>query len=254
MLKKIAVAVAVASIAVTATVATATVAFAGSLARTGINGSKHDINAVPGYTDDSLKRTCVFCHTPHNVTVQDLAPLWNRAASASALPSYTWISPANSTIAFHPTDPLVGPSRLCMSCHDGVIAVDTHNGAAPMPGPGTVMAGAAKITSLATTHPIGFLYADAVAARGLTELVPATSGFIEAGIPTNGTFNTNTRVGLTLSAKTIGDTLYGGFMTCASCHDVHNTVNAVPDIPGAYNYFLNAKQEQSAICLSCHVK
>lgn len=249
MLKKLAVAFTIASIA-----ATATVAFAGATARTGINGSKHDINAVPGYDDDTLKRTCVFCHTPHNVTVQDLAPLWNRAPSAANLPSYTWISPANSTVLFD-ADPLIGPSRLCMSCHDGVVAVDSHGGARPMlQADGTVMGGAAKISDLTITHPIGFKYADAFTARGATELVPATSGFIEAGIPTDGTFDTNDRSALTLSAKTIGDTLYGGFMTCASCHDVHNTVNAVPDTAGAYNYFLNAKQEQSAICLSCHVK
>jgi len=249
MMKKLAIAVAIASIAVTATVA-----FAGVNARTGINGSKHDINAVAGYDDDSLKRTCVFCHTPHNVTVQDLAPLWNRAASASALPSYTWISPANATIAFD-ADPLIGPSRLCMSCHDGVVAVDSHGGAAPMlQGDGTVMAGAAKISSLTITHPIGFLYSDAYTARGATELVPSTAGFIQSAIPTDGTFDTNDRSGLTLSAKKISDTLYGGFMTCASCHDVHNTVNAEPDTAGAYNYFLYAKQEGSAICLSCHVK
>lgn len=249
-MKKFAVAIVIASIAVSATVA-----FAGILPRTGINGSKHDINAVAGYRDDTLKRTCVFCHTPHNVTVQDLAPLWNRAASASALAAYAWISPANSTIAFNP-DPLVGPSRLCMSCHDGVIAVDSHAGAAPMlQVGGTVMTGAPKISSLLITHPIGFLYSEAYTKRGASELVPVTAGFIASAIPTDGTFDTNSRAALTLSSKKIGDTLYGGFMTCASCHDVHNTVNVAPDATSpAYNYFLYAKQEGSAICLSCHVK
>jgi len=251
MMKKLAVAIAIASIA-----ATATVAFAGITPKTGINGSKHDINAVAGYDDDTLKRTCVFCHTPHNVTVQDLAPLWNRAASAKTavdMPSYTWISPANAAIAFD-ADPLVGPSRLCMSCHDGVVAVDSHGGASPMlQATGTPMSGAAMISDLTITHPIGFKYADAVTERP-GELVLPTVGFIATGVDSASTFDTNDRTGFTYTSKTIGDTLYGGNMTCASCHDVHNTINAEPDTAGAYNYFLYAKQEGSAICLSCHIK
>jgi hypothetical protein len=58
------------------------------------------------------------------------------------------------------------------------------------------------------------------------------------------------------SPKKIQDTLYGadGYMTCASCHDVHNTVNVTPASGHTYNYFLYAQEEGSAICLSCHIK
>ncbi|WP_408967406.1 cytochrome c3 family protein [Oryzomonas sp.] len=48
-------------------------------------------------------------------------------------------------------------------------------------------------------------------------------------------------------------------MTCASCHDVHNTNNAKndPSISNPNftpNYFVWAKETNSALCLSCHVK
>ena len=68
-------------------------------------------------------------------------------------------------------------------------------------------------------------------------------------------------------------------MTCATCHEVHNKENATQDdyksgpkatglVAGtlgpngeavqvtqdAPNYFLYAKQTESLICLSCHIK
>ena len=251
-------------VALSALVATA--AYAGSAAKTGINGSMHDINSAAGYTDDALQRTCVFCHTPHNAQSLTMAPLWNHAPSAQTLTAYSWQSPANASIAFAP-DPLIGPSRLCQACHDGVTAVDSHGTAASTPTGTTAMSSSyvdalgntAKrfIDDLSVTHPIGFLYSDAATTRGPGEIVPSSHGYIKDGQSAtllNSAFNTNNRGLLQETTKKISDTLYGGFMTCASCHDVHNTVNAAPDAGHNYNYFLYAQEEGSAICLSCHVK
>ena len=240
------------------------IAYAGAGPATGVNGSMHDINAVAGYADDALQRTCVFCHTPHNAQTGSLAPLWNHNPSTVSLAPYAWAAPANLPIAFA-ADPLVGPSRLCMACHDGVTAVDSHGTARGEANGNTVMTSAytdalgktAKrfIDDLTVTHPIGFQYSDAVLNRP-NELVNDQTGFITA--PTTAlmasTFNTKTRAGIATGGKKIADTMYGGFMTCASCHEVHNTNNATPDAGHNYNYFLWAKEEGSAICLSCHVK
>ena len=265
MMKKLAVALAVASIA-----ATATVALAGPGAGTGINGSWHDINAAAGYTGDSLGRTCVFCHTPHNAIAADsLVPLWNHAETTlPVMAPYAWVAPTNKGIAFA-SDPLVGPSRLCMACHDGSTAVDSHGSAASFPAGTTKMTAAytdalgnnAKrfITDLTVTHPIGFLYDEAAGTRGLAEIIPSSSGFIaDATKIVAATWDTTAskRPANNTTSKTIANTLYGGFMTCATCHDVHNSVNAKP-VAGSghsYNYFLYAQEEGSAICLSCHVK
>jgi hypothetical protein len=228
------------------------VAFAGGTPATGIAGSFHDMNAVAASVDDVYGRSCVFCHTPHNADNTQLnAPLWNRAAGTLAVTPYSWVAPGNAAGGFDITDPLVGPSRLCMSCHDGTVAYDSHGAAGATAGT-SMLSGARAITDLAVTHPIGFQYDTAATARTATEIVPSTTGFITSAVTS--TFDTNTRTGVTYTNKKISDTLYSGFMTCASCHDVHNTVNAKPDAGHNYNYFLYAKQEGSAICLSCHVK
>jgi hypothetical protein len=255
------------------TAASATVSFAGHAPATGVNESMHDITYLGanggGYNQDDFQRVCVFCHTPHNALPNGAvpAPLWNHAPSNVTLSPYTWAAPANLAIGFD-ADPLVGPSRLCMACHDGVTAVDSHgsagggnNGNHKMTSSYTDGLGnTAKrfIDDLGVTHPIGFQYQEAVNARnvaGLTELVTADQSFL-ATVPADP--NTKTRAGFIQGPKKIADTLYSGFMTCASCHEVHNTNNvasaaAISDghIP---NYFLWAAEEKSTICLSCHIK
>jgi hypothetical protein len=256
--------------AVAALVATtATVAFAGAGAGTGINGSMHDINSVAGgYQKDDFQRVCVFCHTPHNALPNGSvpAPLWNHAPSTVQLDPYTWAAPANQVLAID--DPLVGPSRLCMACHDGVTAVDSHGSAGQGNNGNTkmtagyadpVLGGTATrfISSLQVTHPIGFQYADAVAARNVSgqpaEIASPNDHFLSS-VPAN----THTRSGGDPALKKIGDVLYSGYFTCASCHDVHNTNNAVNPVAQsggtAPNYFLWAKETGSIICLSCHIK
>lgn len=238
-------------------------AYAGSAPQTGINGSMHDMNSFGTiYTHDKSERTCVFCHTPHNAQKTDVnVPLWNHKNAASGPPTtpYKWIAPANVGIAI--ADPLAGPSRICMACHDGVTAVDSH-GTAGSDVQGTKVMDASYvdglgntakrfIDDLTVTHPIGFTWTDAVAKRP-NELVSKELGFITNNVM--GNFNSVTRTGMTYSTKLIKDTLYGDIMTCATCHDVHNTVNALPDAGHTYNYFLYAKEEGSAICLSCHIK
>lgn len=285
MTKKVAVALAMAGIA-----ASATATLAGTKAGSGINGSKHDINAVGGYTGDTLNRTCVFCHTPHNAyqtrvpggkgSGDALTPLWNHADNQTSFiaNAYAWVAPTNKTIEFA-TDPLVGPSRLCMACHDGDTAVDSHGTAGSSIGTRTMKANLTTgssyqdalghtatryITDLTVTHPIGFNYDAARNIRGSRELVPSSFGFLmsapygadAAGWDTQARYDStgnNPVDASALTTKKISDTLYGGYMTCATCHDVHNSVN-VSDANYSYNYFLYAREEGSAICLSCHIK
>jgi hypothetical protein len=222
-------------LAVVALVATtATVSFAGSGPGTGVINSMHDINVAGG----------------------------------SAYHPYTWAAPANQSIAFN-ADPLVGPSRLCMACHDGVTAVDSHGSAgqghngstaltASTPDPILGVNTKRYIDDLTVTHPIGFLYADAVTARnaGAAPEIRAASSFfmVDADVPANANTKTITGSGV----KKISDTLYAGYFTCASCHEVHNTNNVAStaalsngNVP---NYFLWAPEQKSVICLSCHIK
>jgi cytochrome c5 len=279
MMKKLVVLIAFASLT-----AGASMALAGSKAATGINGSMHDINVAGGgtYKADLFSRTCAFCHTPHNAQANGAtpAPLWNHAVSTVKLDPYVWASPLNTGITFA-GDPLIGPSRLCMGCHDGIAAVDSHGSAGSFNGGATPLrssytdqlGGTAKryIDDLTVTHPIGFKYSDAVLARNTgtnadgKQLVLPGVGFIKdattlvSGATTFDTNDLTSTIRSNTTQKTIGDTLYNGYFTCASCHDVHNSVNAAP-LPAtiaagnSYNYFIYAQEEGSAICLSCHIK
>ena len=258
--------------------------FAGLPAATGVNGSLHDMNAVVGANADSMGRVCVFCHTPHNaesnVGQMNTAPLWNHDPSTRTYQAYEWVTPLNmvdeSGNSFEITgdNALAGPSRLCMSCHDGVVSVDQHGKAVAQPGTknmSQINFGRADLGGdLTKTHPIGFDYVAirlhrntmaSVASAGDSEIVDPEKSFATA-VATDGTvqgqYNVVTREG----NKRIKDVLFGGtIMTCASCHEVHNKENAVQDdykagfgLSGAPNYFLYAKQQDSLICLSCHVK
>lgn len=249
MLKKVTVAIALTGLMAGA-------AYAGMQPQTGINGSLHDMNNTPGtHQKDALLRSCVFCHTPHNAQIMMNAPLWNRADSTiPVFAAYGWVAPANMSLNI--PDPTVGPTRVCLSCHDGSVAVDSHGTNKPMAGSMKLdPANHAYVRDMTITHPIGFKYADAVAARP-GELVPVNTGFLQgnAALLTGQAFDTKNRASVGLSSTKISDTLYQGNVTCASCHEVHNTNNAKPETTGIYNYFLRAQEEGSAICLSCHIK
>jgi hypothetical protein len=252
----------------------ASYAFAGGAAGTGINGTFHDIsylgNAGQGFNADQYQRVCVFCHTPHNAQSTSgtgvVAPLWNHAITTQNMGTqpYQWAAPANLPISFNTTDYLIGPSRLCESCHDGSLAADAHGGVGTGNNGTHVLSGNNAITDLSVTHPIGFLYADAVTNRnttgGIQEVADPSSFYLRSvPITSGGASAMNTQpaqraaTGFTYGTKRISDTLYSGYMTCASCHDVHNTNNVVGSV-GGYNYFLWAPEEGSAICLSCHIK
>jgi len=285
-------------------------AYAGLPAGTGVNGSLHDMNFYinthqgGAQYSDAMGRVCVYCHTPHNaIKAIDSSeyPLWNHAGvdAATAYTPYTWATPLNAgdgagnDFTIVGNQAIIGPSRLCLSCHDGTIAVDQHNGTMygnaaqtgtfTLNGAVTTANGRALIgTDLSDDHPIGFDYnairtyreahsgynASAVVGK---EIAISTSTFATAITPTadlaanQGVYNAVTRQAS--GGRTIADVLYQGtYMTCASCHEVHNKDNVaqdnfistasgpVVDTAKAPNYFLYAKEKESLICLSCHVK
>jgi cytochrome c553 len=276
-MKKTTALVALVTVAVSAA---ATVSFAGMGARTGVNGSFHDMNyyaPTKGGVQEKYERVCVYCHTPHNAVVNEpgnnsnFLPLWNHDLTQLTYTPYQWATPDN--LPFTITDPLIGPTRLCMSCHDGSIAVDQHGPA--MPQVGTIkLTGTRAIGSggdLTTTHPIGFDYVAARTGRNITsaggnvlttqvlEITPETSAFA-TDITINANANSNVYNSIERKgSRTIASTLYNGkYMTCATCHEVHNKENAIQaaatDGSATPNYFLYAKEQQSLICLSCHQK
>ena len=166
---------------------------------------------------------CKFCHTPHLAQAVTGAPLWNHQTTVATYSMYT-----SATFQGAATQTQPGPtSKLCLSCHDGTVAVDSFANS------GTVQAGTHFISStnrvgsgglLTSDHPIAFTYNAALVAQDTHLVVPASASFVDAAslIP-----------------------LYAGKMECASCHASHDNT---------YTKFLRIANAGSALCLKCHLK
>jgi predicted CXXCH cytochrome family protein len=205
------------------------------LARAGVagtlQGSAHDFSTA-GW--NSGQKICIACHTPHNssTAVAD-APLWNHTLQTTTYTLYT--SPTLKASVGQPG----GNSKLCLSCHDGTVAIDSFGGAT---GTNMITSPAYKATSnlgtsLNNDHPIGFLY-DATLASANGSLFDPASKTITIGATPNKT-------------GTVAATmLFNGKMECSSCHDVHNTFTVGANGTG----MVKMASAGSAICLACHNK
>lgn len=212
-------------------VTTAGLIAGGSVAMAGtIVGSPHDFSTT-GWSGGQI---CVACHTPHNAntTVTD-APLWNHALTTKTYTLYS--SPTLNAATGQP----VGTSKLCLSCHDGTVAVDSFGGATGT----TFLSGAEAVgagpSDLSNDHPISITYNTALATADGALFDPSTKT-VTIG---SGTQSKTGTVNATM--------LISNQIQCATCHDVHNTFT-VSGING--DPLLKVSKAGSAICLTCHNK
>lgn len=196
-------------------------------AKEGIVNTRHnlsytgpgEVKALPGA--DPLGRICIFCHTPHNSVPR--TPLWNKSIEPVSYVLYT-----STTMGAAPSQP-TGPSRLCLSCHDGTLAL----GAVLRPTGGIATAGQIGPgrssylgTLLSGDHPFSFSYFDSLT-NPLAGLSPT--------LPTGLLFYTN------------------GFIHCSTCHDAHEDAYKSADKDGRLTgKFLTAENRHSALCMKCH--
>ena len=201
------------------TVAVAGLFLGGVASAQGITGSAHDFSQTGAFNAGG--EMCVVCHTPHNadLVVTD-APLWNHQVTAASFTVYAGPGTLDATVG-QPT----GVSKLCLSCHDGTVALDNFGGTTT----GTIIiAGGANVgIDLSNDHPISLTYDTALSTTdgGLNDPATANSG-----------------LGGTIS----GDLLFGGSLECGSCHDVHDTAGN--------GSLLRVVNTGSALCLTCHSK
>jgi predicted CXXCH cytochrome family protein len=118
-----------------------------------------------------------------------------------------------------------GSSKLCLSCHDGTVALENFGGVTT--GTTEITGDALMGTDLSNDHPVSFTYNTALATAD-GELEDPSTGLSGLG----GTID--------------DDMLISGKMQCSSCHDVHNTAGI--------NYMLLKSNSASALCLTCHIK
>ncbi len=207
-----------------------------SIACAGIADTKHNLSVAGPGTVKSIDETevCVFCHTPHRAIKNDSIPLWNHNLSTAG--NYgVYTSPtfdgATTVQDLGGTDATTAAvSNLCLSCHDGTVAINAlnnpsnanPNGNPTMAGTaadGAIPDGTARLgTDLTDDHPVNFIFDSALFAVDNSLNDPAT---------------------LT------GVVLFNGTVQCASCHDPHNSVNPA---------FLRVNNTGSDLCLRCHNK
>ncbi len=177
--------------------------------------SKHNLSSTGPGTIKALSEgeVCIFCHTPHKA--RSIGVLWNREDSTAIYIPYD--STTINTLVGQPT----GASRLCLSCHDGTIALGmlfSRTVEVNMTqrfletGPG------ALTTDLSDDHPVSFVYDSSLWASN-PELRDPSLLMDEVLLDSNDE------------------------MQCTSCHDPHDDSNGK---------FLRVQNVFSALCLNCH--
>lgn len=199
-------------------------AFAGR----GVNASPHNLSVGgpnPAYAFDEI-RVCVFCHTPHNAVSTDLAPLWNRALPVENQ-YQMYQSPNFTTKVTQKSSMPTGASRICLSCHDGTLALNRYGGSVMgNEQPQTFISGKANLgKNLSDDHPISFVY-DQTLALSAHLVSPAT---------------------LTGPVKLDSN----GYVQCTSCHNPHDNEfgNFLVMNNGSAT---TPSTPPSALCVTCH--
>ena len=219
-------------------------------------------------TTDPNTEVCVFCHTPHGATTFPGAPLWNRSVNDTYTP-YTSSSLDAETIMGGSLDSPAGSSKLCLSCHDGTLALGTVNVFAgqtnytfpmtstTMPdGEGSATGFTRNLgTDLSNDHPISLTYNSDVATQDGELFTPAVGSGVH--------IDTRSPGNKPLIPLEPTGTAGAGQIQCATCHDPHifdpaavtsikflrlNRFQQGPAAEGSFTEF------NDMVCLGCHDK
>jgi len=194
-------------------------------------GTVHNLSATgPGEIKSSSEtEVCKFCHVPHSAV--EPVPLWSHALSRAE--RYETPLLRRATAPEEAPQP-AGSSRLCLSCHDGTVALGDL-GQLRLP---IQMAGAQRLgrghkgylgTDLSGSHPVSIpiVDPDPVRTNALTDMSLRPSTESRGGA-------------LSLDAE--------GRMQCSTCHDPHSDRHYRP---GETPHFW-VRPTVDEVCLACH--
>ena len=191
-----------------------------AVGQTSMVGQAHDFSSMAW----SQGQICLPCHTPHNAISDELGnragKLWNHKLTTATYTLYD----GSTGDSINDFDRL---SRLCMSCHDGTVALDSFGG---QTGTSFIDTEHRLGTDLTNDHPIG-----------------STAVYPEAGLPwfnaaTNHKLGPNGELRLREMDITGVPTYVVG---CMTCHTPHYK---------GFDDQLRMTNAGSALCLSCHIK
>ncbi len=195
----------------------------GASKKSSILNSPHNLSVSgPGQIKSlSETRVCIFCHSSHHASAD--GPLWNHeTTSAGKFKTY------DRTTMLGEAEQPNGSTKLCLSCHDGTIAVGSVHGVKggiAMRGVGAsgeIPVGSKSNigTDLSGTHPVSIRFEQKQSlAKSYMRWPP---------------FDPEEEVGLDAD----------GFVQCTSCHDAHGSRSE--HLP-----FWN-KETFGQVCVVCH--
>lgn len=276
-----------------------------------VRGTKHNLSAAPDsstytYIDpvsgqpvtgtvparsvraSTETQVCVFCHTPHQST-PGVSPLWNRQVTTQTYTPYTSETLDARVIQSQLQQPN-GTSKLCLSCHDGSLAIGNVNvlngsGSATVQGgvsiamqgtgPGDAMPGGASGetsgftrrlgTDLRNDHPISIDFTDQLAVRdGELRRLSGAQRYPAGDGSVIGVRGPGFKPKLPLEPT---GTSGLGQVQCGTCHDPHaRETNAAlgnqkflrqsrfQNVDPGATLAANYSPDQDIICIGCHEK
>jgi hypothetical protein len=204
------------------------------VAEADLKDTHHDFTAYPGSGE-----VCKPCHTPHVTEERSMdAPLWNHDVTSATFIPYN--SPSMDAFPGQPT----GTSKLCLSCHDGSLAIDSFGGRTgtvyitdPWYTETRLKTSAFIGTDLTGDHPISFAYDTSLSNQDL--------GLHDPGSTASG-------LGGTIAVDLLDD----GRVECTSCHDPHigraNGCGSDCHLGNTLSLWMD--NTNSELCLTCHAK
>ncbi len=182
----------------------------------------HNLTPASGasiYSQGSLG--CTFCHAPHS-GLGGVSPLWNQNYSKATYTPYT----SSTYIEQGNTQPTLGlTSSLCLSCHDGTVAVGQTQAYGQLPTVGSWNPIDSFGTNLSGAHPFSLV----LPMKDASNLVASLVSQGKTADPTG-------------AIK-----LINGNIECTSCHDPH-----VQGIDKIAQNFLVRDSSNAQMCLACH--
>ena len=210
------------------------------VASAGIAETKHNLSAtgLGAVRSTSETEICIFCHTPHQASTE-VPYLWNRQSSTANYTTY------ESSTLYATVGQPTGASKLCLSCHDGTIALGgVLSRPTEIPFAGGIRflpEGRSRLgTDLADDHPVSFEYEEGAASSALGGGRYDAARSVRRG--TSSISPRELKSPRSLQSEVRLDS--SGSMQCTTCHDPHDDT---------FGQFLVMANDFSELCTSCHV-